>query len=183
MNPQKNYYRYLLCRPTDDHETLKSAYRKIVRRTHTDANNGSEEYRILFEHAVEAWKVLGEPKLRGEYDAARAQWLSDRKAIQCAGCGEALRVTPGVKQNCPICKQVVSQERTPAWESTIVRPIVDSGRRIGDAVLDTALNESEKEAERLGREFVQKSATVLSGLILTGFERARRRLGRRGDPR
>ena len=132
---------------------------------------------------MEAWKVLGEPKLRGEYDTARAQWLSDRKAIQCAGCGEALRVTPGAKQSCPICKQVVSLERTPVWESTIVRPIVDSGRRIGDAVLDTALNESKKEAERLGREFVEKSATVLSGLILTGFERARRRLGRKGNPR
>ncbi len=89
-------------------------------------------------------------------------------------------MTPGAKQNCPICKQVVSQERIPVWESTIVRPIVDSGRRIGDAVLDTALNESEKEAERLGRELVEKSATVLSGLTLTGFERARRSLGRRG---
>ena len=183
MNPWKNYYGFLLCRPTDDQETLKSAYRKIVRRTHTDANDGSEEYRILFEHAVEAWKVLGEPKLRAEYDAARAQWLMDRQAIQCAGCGEALRVTPGARQNCPICKHVVSQERTPVWDSNIVRPFVDSGRRIGDAVLDTVLNESEKEAERLGRELVEKSATVLSGLILTGFERARRRLGRRGNPR
>ena len=129
---------------------------------------------------MEAWKVLGEPKLRGEYDTARAQWLSDRKAIQCAGCGESLRVTPGAKQSCPICKQVVSQERTPVWESTIVRPIVDSGRRIGDAVLDTALNESEKEAERLGRELVEKSATVPTGLTLTGFERARRSLGLMG---
>jgi len=179
VNPQKPYYRFLLCRPTDDHETLKSAYRKIVRRTHTDANDGSDEYRILFEHAVEAWKVLGDPKLRAEYDVARAKWLMDRQAIQCAGCGEALRVTPGARQNCPICKQVVSQEWTPVWDSNIVRPFVDSGRRIGDAVLDTVLNESEKEAERLGRELVEKSATVLSGLILTGFERARRRLGRR----
>ena len=183
MNPQKNYYRFLLCRPTDDHDTLKSAYRQIVRRTHTDANDGSEEYRILFEHAVEAWKVLGEPKLRGDYATERAQWLSGRGAIQCAGCGEALRVTPGAKQNCPICKHVVSKEQTPAWQSNFVRPIVDSGRRIGDAVLDTVLDESEKEAERLGRELVQKSATVLSGLILTGFERARRRLGRRGHSR
>ncbi len=167
MNPQKNYYRFLLCRPTDDHDTLKSAYRKIVRRTHADANDGSEEYRILFEHAVEAWKVLGEPTLRGEYDVARAQWLSDREAIQCAGCGEALRVTPGARQNCPICKHLVSHERTAAWESNIVRPIVDSGRRIGDAVLDSVFNESEKEAERLGRDLVKKSATALSELILS----------------
>ena len=92
-------------------------------------------------------------------------------------------MTPGAKQNCPICKHVVSKEQTPAWQSNFVRPIVDSGRRIGDAVLDTVLDESEKEAERLGRELVQKSATVLSGLILTGFERARRRLGRRGHSR
>ena len=183
MNPWKNYYGFLLCRPTDDQETLKSAYRKIVRRTHTDANDGSEEYRILFEHAVEAWKVLGDPKLRAEYDAERAQWMMDRRAIQCAGCGEALRVTPGARQNCPICKHAVSQERSPAWESNIILPIVDSGRRIGDAVLDTVLNEGEKEAERLGRELVEKGATVLSGLILTGFERARRRLGRKGHSR
>ena len=43
-----------------------------------------------FEHAVEAWKVLGEPRLRAEYDAAGAQWLMDRQAIQCAGCGEGI---------------------------------------------------------------------------------------------
>jgi len=47
--------------------------------------------------------------------------------------------------------------------------------RIGDTVLDA----SEREAERLGRELMRQSATLLSGLIVSGFDSARRRLKRK----
>jgi len=181
----KNYYIGLLCRPGDDAETLKSAYRSIVKRTHSDANEGSEKYRVLFEAAVEAWDVLGDPKKREQYDAARDQYLYERGAVWCEGCGEGLRVPNGKGLRCPLCKTPVEdsqpepQPHSGAWKASVVEPLVESGVRIGDTVLDA----SEREAERLGRELVRQSATLLSGLIVSGFASARRRLKRKGGSR
>ena len=104
MIASKNYYLALMCRPGDDAETLKSAKRQIVKRTHSDANGGSEKYRVLFEAAVEAWEVLGDPIKREQYDAAREQWLSERGAVWCEGCGEGLRLPNGNGLRCPLCK-------------------------------------------------------------------------------
>jgi uncharacterized membrane protein affecting hemolysin expression len=60
-----------------------------------------------------------------------------------------------------------------------VEPLVESGVRIGGTVLDA----SEREAERLGKELVQQSATLLSGLIVSGFDTARRKLNRKRGSR
>lgn len=177
MSPQKNYYFGLLCRPGDDADTLKSAYRKIVKRTHTDANGGSEQYRVLFEAAVEAWEVLGDASKRAQYNAAREQWLRERGAVWCQGCGEGLRLPKGEGLRCSHCKTPVPQSSS--WKSSIVEPLVESGVRIGGTVLDA----SEREAERLGKELVQQSATLLSGLIVSGFDTARRKLNQKRGSR
>lgn len=179
MNPQRNYYRVLMCRPSDGLEQIKSAYRQIAKRTHTDANQGSDEFRELFEAASEAWRVLGDPAKREAYETARSNWLLQMNAIQCAGCGEALRLSRVPKpQRCPICKSPLTTEAQSATGPVFYQPLIESGRRIGDTVLDA----SEQEAERLGRELVQQSAVLLSQVIVKGFERARRRFGRkRGD--
>ena len=181
MIPQKNYYFALLCRPGDDAPTLKRAYRRIVKRTHTDANNGSEQYRVLFEAAVEAWEVLGDASKRKQYDAAREQWLLGLGAVWCQGCGEGLRLPEGEGLRCPVCKTPVEEpEPDPmpqsAWKSSFVEPLVESGVRIGGTVVDA----SEREAERLGRELVRQSAVLLSGLITSGFDIARQKLKRKG---
>ena len=181
MIASKNYYLALMCRPGDDAETLKSAKRQIVKRTHSDANGGSEKYRVLFEAAIEAWEVLGDPIKREQYDAARKQWLSERGAVWCEGCGEGLRLPNGNGLRCPLCKTPVEdlqpepKPHSSAWKSSVVEPLVESGVRIGDTVLDA----SEREAERLGRELMRQSATLLSGLIVSGFDSARRRLKRK----
>lgn len=174
MNPQRNYYLDLLCPVSASTEELKSAYRIIAKRTHSDANQGSEEFRGFFEAAVEAWDVLGDPDKRAAWTLARQQWLAAVRAVQCPNCGSAVRLMADRrKQQCPLCKTALSAPE-PLGNSPFVRPLVDSGRRIGEVVLDT----SQQEAERLGRELVQQGVLLLSKAIVTGFERARRRIGR-----
>ena len=100
---------------------------------------------------------------------------------RCEGCGEGLRLPNGNGLRCPLCKTPVEdlqpepKPHSSAWKSSVVEPLVESGVRIGDTVLDA----SEREAERLGRELMRQSATLLSGLIVSGFDSARRRLKRK----
>ena len=170
MNREKNYYRPLLCRPGDDATTVKQHYRQIVKRTHTDANNGSDEFRILYECAVEAYRILGNQQRRSEYEEARRIWLTEQGALQCEGCGEALRVRRGTQQHCPICKTIVQhQAQHSSWASKLREPLIDSGVR----VIEAALTQTENEAELLGRELVAKGAVALSGIIANTFIHAR----------
>ena len=74
-------------------------------------------------------------------------------------------MTPGARQNCPICKHVVCRSGLPFGSPILSARLWTVDDALG-MPLDTVLNESEKEAERLGAELVEKSATVLSGLIL-----------------
>lgn len=173
MDPRRNYYRDLLSKPSDSPEQLKSNYRKIAKATHSDANGGSDEYRDLFQAATEAWSVLGDPEQRADYHSARFAWLRAVGGFQCAECGEALRLVVGQrKQRCPNCK---TELKVSGVSDNILRPLEESGRRIGDAVLDV----SQQEAERLGREFVQESAKIISRLIVNGFDFARRKIGQK----
>ena len=177
MNPRRNYYRDLLCKPTDTLDTIKSCYRKIAKATHSDSNGGSDEYRELFEAATIAWSILGDPQKRASYVVARREWLEQNDGMECAQCGEALRMMANAHtQRCPTCKSAIPVDDVPRVGSSFFRPIEDSGRRIGETVLDV----SQQEAERLGREFVQQSAQLLSKLIVNGFALARRKIGRTG---
>jgi curved DNA-binding protein CbpA len=175
MNPRRNYYRDLLCRPSDPPEKFKSNYRKIAKATHADSNGGSDEFRDLFQAATEAWSVLGDPILRASYVSARSAWLREVGGLQCSECGEALRFAVGQrKQRCPSCKTELQTAESDRVADSFFRPLEESGRRIGETVLDA----SQQEAERLGREFVKQSAKILSKLIVHGFDVARRKIGR-----
>lgn len=175
MNPPRNYYRDLLCKPGDPPEKYKSSYRKIAKATHADSNGGSDEFHDVFQAATEAWSVLGDPGLRASYAAARSAWLREVGGMQCDECGEALRPAAGPhKQRCPCCKAELQTTESSRVVGSFARPLEESGRRIGEMVLDA----SQQEAERLGRELVQQSAKVLSTLIVNGFEYARRKIGR-----
>lgn len=178
MDPSRNYYRDLLSKVPDSQEQLKANYRVIVRRTHADANNGNHEFQSLFQSAVEAWKVLGDPDCRDQWEDARRDWLASQNAIMCEGCGEGLRLHPEKKkQNCPLCKtplEVESEIRhTPA--SKVLHPLYESGSRLGERIIEV----SEEEAERLGRELLQQGAEMLSASIFKGFEALRNKIGTR----
>lgn len=170
MNPQHNYYLDLLLRPGATQDAVRSAYLSIMKATHSDRNNGSDLYRAQFEAAVEAWRVLGNVATRSQYERERAEWLMSLDSVQCAGCGEGLRLKRDHRsQRCPLCKMVA--ESIPLQESVLRQ----SGVRLGNVMLEA----SEEEAERLGREMVQRGAQLLSEAISSGFQYAQRRINRR----
>lgn len=174
MNPQRNYYLDLLSPVSASTEELKSAFRRIARHTHSDANQGSEEFRAMFEAAVEAWDVLGDPQKRAAWTLSRQQWLMTIRAGQCEKCGSTVRLALTRRRPyCPLCKTPLSKEQQALGDNPFATPFLESGRRIAESVLGT----SQPEAERLSRELVQQGVFLLSKAIVNGFELARSRIG------
>lgn len=63
-----NYYDILKVSPEASHAEIKSAYRRLARQLHPDANNGSEETALKFAAIAEAYEVLGNARARAKYD-------------------------------------------------------------------------------------------------------------------
>ncbi len=179
MDPRRNYYRDLLSKVSDDQEKLKANYRVIVRRTHSDANHGNEDFRHLFQAAVEAWEVLRDPERRAQYEAARHDWLSGQNALMCAGCGEGIRPrSERRKQQCPLCKTIVDVETLHTERDngpSAFQPVFESGSRLGERIIDV----TEEEAERLGRELIQRGAELLTEKMFNGFDVLRTKIRKR----
>jgi curved DNA-binding protein CbpA len=65
-----NHYAVLGVLRTADAETIRSAFRTLVRRYHPDAGAGSSAQK--FREIVEAYATLGDPVLRDRYDRTLA---------------------------------------------------------------------------------------------------------------
>src|SRR3954469_18974320 len=65
----KDYYKVLGVSGTATDKEIKTAYRKLSKQYHPDANKGSEE---RFKDISAAYDVLGDPARRKEYDEVRA---------------------------------------------------------------------------------------------------------------
>lgn len=63
-----NYYQTLKVSPKASRAEIKSAYRRLARKLHPDANKGSEETARAFAAIAEAYEVLGNPAERARYD-------------------------------------------------------------------------------------------------------------------
>src|SRR5438309_11183903 len=65
---EKDYYKALGVSSTATDKEIKTAYRKLSKQYHPDANKGSEE---RFKEVSAAYDVLGDPAKRKEYDEVR----------------------------------------------------------------------------------------------------------------
>jgi DnaJ-class molecular chaperone len=81
----KDYYEVLGVAKSASEKDVKSAYRKLARKWHPDANptnvKAAEE---KFKEIAEAYEVLGDPEKRKKYDALGADWkrVSEQAAAQ-----------------------------------------------------------------------------------------------------
>ncbi|RCG30346.1 molecular chaperone DnaJ [Sphaerisporangium album] len=68
---EKDYYAVLGVSKTATADEIKKAYRRLARKYHPDANQGSTETEAKFKQVSEAYDVLSDTKRRKEYDEAR----------------------------------------------------------------------------------------------------------------
>jgi molecular chaperone DnaJ len=68
---EKDYYRVLGVSDTATQKDIKSAYRKLSRQYHPDANPGDKAAEERFKEVSAAYDVVGDPEKRKEYDEVR----------------------------------------------------------------------------------------------------------------
>ncbi len=68
MASKKDYYEVLGVDKNADEATIKKAYRKLAKKYHPDANQGSKEAEEKFKEVGEAYEVLSDPQKRKTYD-------------------------------------------------------------------------------------------------------------------
>lgn len=69
---EKDYYRVLGVSATASEKDVTSAYRKLAKKLHPDANPGDEKAEERFKDVSAAYDVLGDPAKRKEYDETRS---------------------------------------------------------------------------------------------------------------
>ena len=70
----KDYYQVLGVPRDADEKQIKSAYRKLARKYHPDANTGEPDTEERFKEINEAYEVLKDPEKRSKYDRFGADW-------------------------------------------------------------------------------------------------------------
>jgi len=71
----KDYYAILGVPKTAAAKDIKSAYRKLARKWHPDANpDNAKEAEEKFKDIQEAYEVLGDPEKRSKYDVLGSDW-------------------------------------------------------------------------------------------------------------
>ncbi len=68
----KDYYKVLGVKKDASADEVKKAYRTLARKHHPDKNPDNAAAEAKFKDVSEAYDVLSDPKMRGEYDEARA---------------------------------------------------------------------------------------------------------------
>ena len=68
MADKRDYYEVLGVDKGADEATIKSAYRKLAKKYHPDANPDDKEAEAKFKEASEAYAILSDPEKRKQYD-------------------------------------------------------------------------------------------------------------------
>lgn len=75
-----DYYQLLDISERATAAEIKAAYRRLARRYHPDLNNGNPAAEERFKLVAEAYRTLGEPERRADYDA----WLERHHRLKSA---------------------------------------------------------------------------------------------------
>lgn len=81
----KDFYAVLGVKKDTSDADLKKAYRKLARQFHPDSNPGDAKAEARFKEVSEAYSVLSDAELRGEYDQIRAMGSGARFTAPGAG--------------------------------------------------------------------------------------------------
>jgi curved DNA-binding protein CbpA len=69
LAPEADLYRVLQVDPSADPEVIEAAYKRLAIKYHPDHNRGDVEAEQHMKRINEAFRVLGKPDLRADYDA------------------------------------------------------------------------------------------------------------------
>ncbi len=105
---EKDYYKALGVAKTAKPAEIKTAYRKLARKYHPDANKGDASAEERFKEISEAYSVLSDEKRRKEYDEARSLFGGggfrvpagagrDKLAASAASTSATSSVAPGTR--------------------------------------------------------------------------------------
>src|SRR3974377_32356 len=84
---EKDYYKALGVAKTAKPAEIKTAYRKLARKYHPDANKGDAKAEERFKEISEAYSILSDAKQRKEYDDARSLLRGGFRAPGAGGAG------------------------------------------------------------------------------------------------
>ncbi len=136
-----DYYELLGVPVNASHEQIKSAYRQLAKEWHPDHNADAlaPDAMLLLN---EAWEVLGDEKLRADYDRQRA--------LARSNVAEAARQRQQQKTE--------KAENEGAWSSGIVEP---PWYRATEDEIDSG-----KDEEALSKKFGSRSCWIGIGLVI-----------------
>jgi hypothetical protein len=164
---RETYYDVLEIGARASPQEIKQAYRRQALRWHPDKNQGSRESHERFKRIAEAYAVLSDPALRGQYDAATAAgnaWQGAASAAVDAETAAALFLQEMWMLAWELTFQNVS------W-ADIVPELVTRGcpKSIAQTIAREA-EQSRKEAVRraASRAFVQALLWFAAGAVVTG---------------
>lgn len=80
LSSEKNLYEILEISYSASTTTIKSAYRKLVRKYHPDLNSGDEACAAKFKEVTEAYEILCDPVKKKDYDLLKGFHKEQSKA-------------------------------------------------------------------------------------------------------
>lgn len=129
-----NLYLLLGVPPSALDPEIKAQYHHLALELHPDRGGDA----AAFQELVRAFELLSNPKERRKYEAERATWLKEVRAVQCPGCGEAnslRKIKRGATALCGECRAPLPMPAS--------FPLVERAREI-------ALNVGEQVTDQTG---------------------------------
>ena len=135
-----NLYKILGIPATATQESIKTVYRELSRCWHPDRPGGNA---ARFQAIAAAYHVLSDKETRSQWDAQRAQWLTERDAVDCPRCWTPNRLRlHGIAMQCGACQaplnNIVLTERIVISPHHLLYARTDRAEGVITATIDKA---------------------------------------------